>query len=192
MWMRDPCGRTLRHVIAVVSYGLAIVGLIVISIAAAPAFVARVKFAHARTMIINALRTDPNRAESLCRAAKGTFFEPIGAAIAAVALTRSRDPKTIAAVSLPAFDGSAMLVTTQWKAYVTKAKLGAMAVAGGLGLAYAKGLLSPWLIVIAIACGLVGGWLLVRKAELERSMLRARGEVMPEVDRAFVDGRYQV
>jgi hypothetical protein len=28
------------------------------------------------------------------------------------------------------------------------------------------------------------------KAEIDRCMVRARAEILPEVDRAFVDGRY--
>jgi hypothetical protein len=45
-------------------------------------------------------------------------------------------------------------------------------------------------IVLAVGVGIGFLWLFFYKAEVDRCMIRARAEILPEVDRAFVDGRY--
>ncbi|MGE0871292.1 MAG: hypothetical protein AB7P03_22215 [Kofleriaceae bacterium] len=174
----------------VLGYALALAGLTIAIVAIAPMLSGGVKYGAARIMLINLLRTDPNQAERLCRGVKGTFFEAVTAAISTAAMTMSRDPKAITSASLPAFDAASMGVATQWKQRVGKGRLACILAGIGLGLAISKNAV-PVVIVIC-GVGTVGGWiwLMVTKAEVERALLRARGEILPEVDRAFVDGRY--
>ena len=44
------------------------------------------------------------------------------------------------------------------------------------------------IVGVGVLAGLAFVW--ARRAEVERSLILARAEVLPEVDRAFVDGRY--
>ncbi|MGE0551128.1 MAG: hypothetical protein AB7O24_14045 [Kofleriaceae bacterium] len=174
----------------VLGYLLALAGLTLVIIAAVPTLNGGVKYSAAKIMLINLLRTDPNQAERLCGGVKGTFFEAVTAAIKTAAMTMSRDPKAIASASLPAFDAAGMGVTMQWKQRVGRARLGCMMAGIGLGLTISNNVVSI-VVVICVVVALAGWlWVVVRKVDVERSILRARGELLPEVDRAFVDGRY--
>src|SRR5262249_47810052 len=145
-------------------------------------------------MLTNLLRTIPNQAESACRNMKGTLFEAIGAAIKVGAMCGGiTDLKVISSATQPGYDSAASVINAAWKALLTKAKLGAMAVAGGLGLAVSSGAMPTWLVVILAMLGAAAAiTLVVRKAEIERSLIRARAEILPEVDRAFAEGRYRI
>jgi hypothetical protein len=78
-------------------------------------------------------------------------------------------------------------VIQHWKSLIGKAKLAGLAAGGAIAL-------KPGVLTIVLGVVAVGGllWLLYYKMEIDRSIFRAKVEVLPEVDRAFVDGRYYI
>lgn len=176
----------------VLSYALAFLGVAMLLVAVAQSF-GGMKYPRAKLMIINLLRTNPNGAEVACRTVKGTFFEAIGAAFKTAAMTMSRDPKMIVQATRPAYDAAAMGITTYWKQLLMKAKLAGGMACGGLaiGLMGNNGKTSVLIVVLVVVCLLGIGWLMLRKHEVERTIVLARAEILPELDRAFVEGRYR-
>jgi hypothetical protein len=68
--------------------------------------------------------------------------------------------------------------------------LGTTLVAGGVALAIAAKT-SPILhIIVAVITLGAAIWFITVKLDNERSVVRARAEILPEVDRAFAEGRY--
>jgi hypothetical protein len=84
-----------------------------------------------------------------------------------------------------------MQVSMGWKQLLGRVKLGAMAAGGAVILGLKDGAAPP-ILVIALAAGVGIGylWLYLYKAEIDRCIILARAEILPEVDRAFADGRY--
>ena len=96
----------------------------------------------------------------------------------------------ISAATYPAYDAGGMGVSTAWKMALGKAKLGAAASCGAVALALSSSV-NPVLFIILAVCALGGlGWLFWSKLESERVIVLARHEVLPEVERVFVEGRY--
>ena len=83
------------------------------------------------------------------------------------------------------------LRTLSWKMTFGKAKLAAGAALAGSALPLAAGKAPPIPVVIIglLACAGLG-WIFLRKMEVEASIVRARAEVLPEAERAIIDGRY--
>ena len=176
------------------AYGLAIVGLGAIGLTLARSMTSSMSYPAAKLLLTNLLRSNPNQAEMICKQTKGTFYEAIGAAIKIGAMCAGvTDLAVISAATKPGYDGQATMLTTNFKTALGKAKLGGMAVVVAMGLAISKGAMPIWLVVIIGLLGAAAGVaLLLRKTELERSLILARAEVLPEVDRAFVEGRYRL
>jgi hypothetical protein len=84
-----------------------------------------------------------------------------------------------------------MAVSMRWKQLLGRVKLGAMAAGGAVLMGLSSGVPPIVVIVLAVAVGIGFLWLYLYKEEVDRCMVRARAEILPEVDRAFVDGRYQ-
>jgi hypothetical protein len=148
------------------------------------------KYIYTRPLLINALRTNGNHAEMLCKSSPDTYFGAVGAALKTGAMMRSRDPKVLPTATVPAYDAAAVVVSMKWKQLLGKVKLAAMAAGGAVVIGLSKGV--PPILVIILAVAVAGGyaWLYFFKAEIDRCMVRARAEILPEVDRAFIDGRY--
>lgn len=175
---------------ALLSYGLALVGVGMLVIAMAPAF-AGTKYVHAKLMLLNLLRTQPNRAEIACRTVKGTFMEAIGGGFKTWLMTKMRDPAIVAQMVRAGYDAAAGQVAARYKQLLTKAKLGAGMVVGGLAMSVmAEGKTRPLLVILALLCG--GGFLFLlhRKSVVERELMLARAEILPDVERAIIDGRF--
>lgn len=171
-------------------WGLAVVGIGIMAGVLIPALNAFKPYPAARLMVTNLLRTNPRQAEMMCRTGEGTFLEGIGAAIKTAAMMGLRDPKMIAQATLPAYDAQGQAAMQKWKGYLMKAKLGAMAAGGSVVLGFNKEGV-PWLmILLALGVGAGYGLLFLRSNEVERSIILGRREVLPEVDRVFIDGRY--
>jgi len=113
------------------------------------------------------------------------------AAIKTAGMTRSRDLKVVSGATLPAYDATAMVVSMRWKQLLGRVKLGGMAAGGAVVLGMSKGMPPIFVIVIAAAVAIGFVWLYFYKEEVDRCMVRARAEILPEVNRAFVDGRYE-
>ncbi|MBX3161181.1 MAG: hypothetical protein KF773_34790 [Deltaproteobacteria bacterium] len=173
-----------------ISYGLGVIGVVMTAMVVIPALSNSMPYPSTRLMITNLLRTNPRQAELACKTGEGTFLEGIGSAIKTAAmLGGSRDPGMIQKATIPSYDAGAAVAVQKWKGYLMKAKLGAMAAGGSVVLGFQKG--TPiLLIILALAVGAGYGFLFLRTNEVERSMVLARREVLPEVDRVFIDGRY--
>ena len=173
------------------SYVLAIVGFVMMASAVARTLTSNLKYIYTRPLLINALRTNANHAERLCKTAPESYFGAIGAAIKTAGMMRSQDPKVVSGATVPSYDAAAMAVSMRWKQLLGRVKLGAMAAGGAVLMGLSSGVPPIVVIVLAVAVGIGFLWLYLYKEEVDRCMVRARAEILPEVDRAFVDGRYQ-
>ncbi|HWO21150.1 MAG TPA: hypothetical protein VNO30_20420 [Kofleriaceae bacterium] len=175
----------------VISYLLAIIGLVTVSVFVVGTFGANLKYSNARLMLVNLLRTNPYQVERVSATMQGTFFEGITAALKTGAMMGTRDPNVIAQATRPAYDAAAGAAATQWKMTLGKAKLAAGAALAGTALPLATGK-TPAIPVIII--GLIAaagfGWIFLRKLEVEGDIVKARAEILPEAERALIDGRY--
>jgi hypothetical protein len=176
---------------AVLSYILAIAGLVTVAVFVVGTFGANLKYMHARMMLVNLLRTNPYQVERVSATMQGTFFEGITAALKTGAMMGSRDPTIITQATRPAYDAAAGAASTKWKMTLDKAKLAAGASLAGSALPLATGKAPPIPVIIigVLACAGLG-WIWLRKMEVDSAIVKARGEVLPEAERALIDGRY--
>jgi hypothetical protein len=65
-----------------------------------------------------------------------------------------------------------------------------MAAGGAVALGMSNGAPPILVIVLAASVGIGFAWLYFYKAEIDRCIILARAEILPEVDRAFAEGRY--
>ncbi|MDB4954301.1 MAG: hypothetical protein JWO36_1870 [Myxococcales bacterium] len=174
----------------ILAYVLAIAGTGMIAVSVIAAIAGNVKYMFARVTLTQLLRTNPAHAMLVCRTKPGTFYEAIGTVIKALAMAKTNDLAVITATSLPTYDAAGMGISTKWKMLVGKSKLAAGMAFGGLALSLSGGGVPVLLILLAIGAG--GGflYLLWFKSEIDRSIIQARAEVLPEVDRMFAEGRY--
>jgi hypothetical protein len=172
------------------SYALAILGFVMMAMAVARTFASNLKYVYTRPLLINALRTNANHAEQLCKSSPQSYFGAIGAALKTGAMMRSTDPKIVPTATAPAYDATATAIVMMWGTLVGKVKLAGMAAGGAIVLGMSNGF--PPIPVILLGLGVGAGflWLFLYKQEVERCIVRARAEILPEVDRAFIAGRY--
>ena len=173
------------------SYLLVIGGLIAMGVFVVGTFGANLKYMHARMMLVNLLRTNPYQVERVAATMQGTFFEGITAALKTGAMMQSRDPSIIAQATRPAYDAATGAAAMKWKMTFGKAKLAAGAVVGAVMLPLMTGKTPPIPVIILAGIGCAGlGWIWLRKMEVDDSIIKARAEVLPEAERALIDGRY--
>jgi hypothetical protein len=158
--------------------------------AVARTLVSNLKYMYTRPLLINALRTNANHAEKLCKSSPESYFGAIGAAIKTGAMVGSRDPKVLVTATAPAYDAIGTAISMKWKMLVGKVKLALMAAGGALVVGLSKGVPPIPVIVLSAGVGIGFLWVYFYKVEVDRCIVLARAEVLPEVDRAFVDGRY--
>jgi hypothetical protein len=175
----------------VLSYILAIVGLVTVGAFVVGTFGSNLKYMHARMMLINLLRTNPYQVERVSATMQGTFFEGIAAALKTGAMMNSRDLSIITQATRPAYDAAGAQAALKWKMTLGKAKLAAGAALAGGGVPLMAGKTPPVPVIILglLACAGLG-WIFLRKMEIEESIVKARAEVLPEAERALADGRY--
>jgi hypothetical protein len=169
-------------------YALSIAGTFVVIAIVIHTLSKTLKYDQARNAIVHLLRSNPNQAELQCTTLPHSFYDAIGASLKAGGMAAStQDAATIAQATVPTYDAIGATVIQHWKGLVGKAKLATAAAIGAIILKQ-----GPLTIILAIAA--VGGllWLMVYKMEVDRSIFRAKVEVLPEVDRALVEGRYYV
>ncbi len=147
-------------------------------------------YAVARLTLVNLLRSNPKGALQYCRSVPGTFFDGIAAALATAATAQTQDLKMIQAATYPTYDAAGQGVGTAWKLLLGKAKLGVGMAWGAVAAAAAAKVGPVPLVIFAILVSGVLGWLFWTKMEAERMVVLARHEILPEVDRVFVEGRY--
>jgi hypothetical protein len=173
---------------AIIGYGLSIAGVFVVLAVVVYSLSRNLKYENARNALIHMLRTNPNAAEMQCQTMPHSFYEPIGAALKAGGMAGGiQDPAIIASATVPTYDAIGAVVIQFWKGLVGKAKLAAAAAVAGP-------VVKPAVLPIILAVIAVGGlvWLMIYKVEIDRTIFRAKVEVLPDVDRAFVDGRYYI
>ncbi len=174
---------------AVISYLLAIGGAGLMATVLAALSSVR-KYAEARTMVTHLLRTQPNRAELVCRAQKGTFGEAIAAAMKTAAMLKSSDINLIVMATKPGYDAQVPMVKMHWKGQFGRIKLGVGLSIAAIGMALGVGTNPALHIILGVFSIAVGGYWLTMRADAERALITARLEVLPEVERAFAEGRY--
>ncbi len=171
-------------------YGLALVGLGIVFLAVMRGWQMTVNYAVTRLSLVNLLRSNPKAALQYCRSVPTTFLDGVAAAISTAAMSQTRDPKMLQAATYPSYDAGGAAIGIAWKMALGKAKLGA-GMSWGAVAAAVSFKMSPVLFVILGLMSLAGlGWLFWGKMEAERIMVLARHEVLPEVERVFVEGRY--
>jgi len=111
-----------------------------------------------------------------------------GSQIAAMAGTN--DINIIAQSTKPGYDAAVTGVKMYWKKLFGRGKLGVMSVAGGLALVLTTKGSPVFHIIVAVLILPAVVWFVATRAENERSLTRARAELLPELDRAFAEGRY--
>jgi len=174
----------------VLSYALGFIGVGILVGAVIRALAANLNYASGKLMLINLLRTNPNRAHDVCKTMSGSFFEPIGEALGTAAMMRSQDPKVVTGATVAAYDAAGKAVVQKKKQLLMGAKMGIGAAVGGLMIQASGGKYPVVLILCAVACGAGLVFLMLRQMEIERTIVLARRDILPEVDRAFIDGRY--
>jgi hypothetical protein len=173
---------------ALAGYALSIGGAFVVVALVIHTLSKTLKYEQARNAIIHLLRSNPNQAELQCATLPHSFYDAIGAALRTGGMAAStQDMATIQTATVPTYDAISAQVIQHWKGLVGKTKLAIIAGAGAIAL-------KPG--VLTILLGVVAGagvlWLMYYKSEVERSMFRAKVEVLPEVEQALVQGRYYV
>ena len=189
-WNSLRRARKLTAVATVGAYLLAIVGFAMMASAVARTLASNLKYIYTRPLLINALRTNANYAEQLCKSRPDSYYGAVGAAIKTAAMCQSRELKVVTGATVPSYDAQAGLVSMKWKQLLGRVKLGLMAAGGAVVLGLSAGVPPILVIVLAVSVGIGFLWLYFFKAEIDRCMILARAEILPEVDRAFVDGRY--
>lgn len=172
------------------SYALSLAGLGMVAAALIGAYTVNLSYPGARLRMINMLRTSVNQAELACRVAKGTFYEAIGSAIKIAAMVPTNDIKIIQQSTTPGYDAAVTTVKMHWKKLFGRGKLGVGMVVGGLVLAISEKASPVLHIIAAVVAAVAAVWFVVTRTENERSLVRAKAELLPELDRAFAEGRY--
>jgi hypothetical protein len=190
IWRSRGGPRKLGVVSTVASYGLAILGFAMMVSAVIRTLESNLKYIYTRPLLINALRTNANHAEQLCKTSPDSYFGAIGAALKMAGTVRSRDPKVIVTATVPSYDAAGVAISMRWKQLLGRVKLAGMAAGGAVVLGLSRG--TPPILVIVLAVGVAAGflWLYFYKENVDRCILLARAEILPEVDRAVADGRY--
>ena len=173
------------------SYALGVIGVVLVARVIVQALAMNVRYMFARVTFVQTIRTNPKLAEMQCRAAPGTFYEPLKATFETVKMLEGvRDPAVIAQASRPTYDAACTGVTMKWKMMVGSIQRATVMTVVGAGLAISKGF-TPVLQII-LALGAIGAtiWLMVKKQDVDRSVIMARAELLPEVERVFIEGRY--
>ncbi len=171
-------------------YGLALVGFGVVFLGVMRGHAMTVSYASVRLSLVNLLRSNPVAALQYCRSVPGTFLDAIAAAMTTAGMMQSRDPKIISSATYPSYDGAGAGIGIAWKMLLDKSKLGAGMSLGAIAAAVGFKM-NPIFIIFLAVCSLAGfGWLFWSKMEAERMVVLARHEILPEVDRVFVEGRY--
>jgi hypothetical protein len=171
------------------SYGLAVAGLVVM-LTAFVTIAGRLKYYQMKPVLLQLLRTQPNRVEIMCRTGKGSCLEPLGAAMKAAAMMKSQDPTAVTSATKATYDAMIVQVNMLWKGRMKRAKTALGLGIGAVVLAISVDALPVVHILLLVGALVAGGLLLSYKLDVDRSLVLARAEILPEVERAFIDGRY--
>jgi hypothetical protein len=119
-------------------------------------------------------------------------MEAIGAAFKTATMLKIRDPKILTQASTPSYDAQCKQVELHWKTVLKRVKTAGGLALGAIALAISAST-SPILHIILGLATLSGcAWVFAYKLDVDRSLVLARVEILPEVDRAIAEGRYQL
>lgn len=152
----------------------------------------RAKYLEARATLWHLLRTMPNHAELRCKAAAGTFGEAVAAAMKTGAMMKTRDPTMLSKGIAPAYDASVVAIRIHWKQVIKKVRTAGTLAIGAVVLAIGIGTNPVLHILLALVTIAAGIYIVTFKLDVDRSLMLARAEILPEVERAFAEGRYQL
>jgi hypothetical protein len=172
------------------SIGLGIVGLGIVAIPAAKTFSSSLSYAQAKLNLVNLLRTNPNQAEMMAKQMEGTFAEAIAATMKMGGAMVGQDASIIAQGTAPTYDAHGQGIVARLDGAMAKGKMGLMAAVGGAALGLSGGALVAIPIILALLTIAAFLRLLYYKNELQGTIIRARAEILPEVNAALVSGRY--
>lgn len=173
-----------------ISYALSLAGLGVVAAAAIGASMANLDYPGARLRMVKMIHTSLNKAEVMCRTQRNTFFDALGSAIKYGAMAQTTDLSILALTTKPAYDAGCVPVTLHWKKLFGRGKLGVGLVAGGLVTALSVQTSPIFHIIAVVLAAVAAAWFVFTRTENERSLIRARAEILPEIDRAFSENRY--
>lgn len=176
---------------AFLSYALSLGGLGFIIAAVVGASMVNLSYPAARMRMLQMCAQSLNKAEVMCRTAKGTFFEPLGSAIKIAAMTQATDPAVLATATRPSYDAGCMPVTMHWKKLFGRGKKGVMLAVAGLAIAIAVKTTPILHVIVVVIAGISAAWFMYTRSENERSLMLARAEILPAIEQAFAEGRYQ-
>lgn len=173
---------------AIAGYGLSIAGTFVVVAIVLHTLSKTLKYEQARNAIIHLLRSNPNQAELQCATLPHSFYDAVGATLKVGAMAGPMpEIAMLQQATVPTWDAIGAQVIQHWKGLLGKAKLATGAAAGAI-------ILKPGVLTIILGVAAVGGllWLWFYRTEIERSLFRAKVEVLPEIEAAFVQGRYYI
>jgi hypothetical protein len=180
-----------ERVKVLLSYALAVGGFGFMIYVVVTVLTINLTYPGARLAMLNALRTSVNHAEYLCGSVPGTFFDAIGAAIKLGAMAGTTDLAILAQTTRPGYDATLPLISQKWKSLFGHAKKAVALCIGGAVLAISQSANPALHIILAVLVLGAAIWVLIAKLDTERTLVRARAELLPELDRAFAEGRYQ-
>ena len=177
------------HVKVFLSYALAVGGLGFMIYVVMAVLQINLTYPGARLAMLNALRTSVQHAEYLCRSVPGTFFDAIGAAIKLGYQAGTTDINIIAQTTKPGYDATLTMIGLKWKTLFGHAKKAVALTIGGVALAISQKANPAFHIIVGVLVLGAAIWVFIAKLDTERAFMRARAELLPELDRAFAEGR---
>ena len=171
------------------SYALAVGGFGLVIYAVIATLQINLTYPGARLAMLNALRTSVQHADYLCRSVPGTFFEAIGGAIKLGYQAGTTDINIIQQTTTPGYDAAITMIKMKWKSLFGHAKKAVALTIGGAALAISQHANPALHIILGVLTLGAAIWIFIAKLDNERSMLRARVELLGELNRAFAEGR---
>src|SRR5436190_355018 len=149
-----------------VGYALAAIGVMAIGWAAWRAKSIGVDREVGNSVLLRLLKNnDYNRARKLCKAAPGSYFDAVAAAIEAASATGSKDLIALDAIAAPAFEAKGVAVIARWRGIIERGLVGVMLVLGGAGFAISQGPVPvPHLVTSGVA-SLALAWFLYKRTD---------------------------
>jgi hypothetical protein len=170
----------------IASYAMAAGGLVLVVVGLRAMLRMRLAYRMANPMLVKlAAAGNVDRAEKLCKAGAGSYFDAIAAAIAAARASGSTDVVTLAAASRPAFDAAGAKLAARWRTHANFGFIGAMLLGGGFALDLdGTHLRLPLLAGAAIGL-LAAVWIAVQRGNVASALASARSEVLPVIEQAL-------
>jgi hypothetical protein len=172
-----------------VSYALAAIGFLTVGWASWSSMRYGIDREIGNAVLLKLLKANNyERARKLCKAAPGTYFDAVAAAIESAANSGTRDLSTLEALAMPAFDAKATTVQDRWRGIIERGLIGVVLVFGGAALALSGSGVVPLPHLITSGVALVmGAWFVLRRNKARVALDTARRDVVPSISKAIID-----